>query len=128
MKNKKFLPFFAITFTFILFFNGKQYDEMVSARLASNISVCLEGQSCGAATSSSTSSSISAESSSKVQLSEGSEHTVKMLNSGDGGMMIFEPAVLKVSVGDTVHFKATDAAHNSASIEGMIPDLSLIHI
>ena len=36
--------------------------------------------------------------------------------------MIFEPAVLKVSVGDTVHFKATDAAHNSASIEGMIPD------
>ena len=37
-------------------------------------------------------------------------------------MMIFEPAVLKVSIGDTVHFKATDAAHNSASIEGMIPD------
>ena len=122
MKNTKFLPFFAITFTFILFFNGKQYDEMVSARLASNVSVCLEGQSCGAATASSASSSISAESSSKVQLSEGSEHTVKMLNSGDGGMMIFEPAVLKVSIGDTVHFKATDAAHNSASIEGMIPD------
>ena len=122
MKNRKFLPFFAITFTFVLFFNGKQYDEMVSARLASSVWVCLEGQSCGAATSSSTSSSISAESSSKVQLSEGSEHTVKMLNSGDGGMMIFEPAVLKVSIGDTVHFKATDAAHNSASIEGMIPD------
>ena len=36
--------------------------------------------------------------------------------------MIFEPAVLKVSIGDTVHFKATDAAHNSASIEGMIPN------
>ena len=96
--------------------------DRVSARLSSNVSVCLEGQSCGAATSSSTSSSISAESSSKIQLSEGSEHTVKMLNSGDGGMMIFEPAVLKVSIGDTVHFKATDAAHNSASIEGMIPD------
>ena len=122
MNNTKFLPILAITFTFILFFNGKQYDEMVSARLASNVSVCLKGQLCGAATSSSTSSSIGAESSSKVKLSKGSEHTVKMLNSGDGGMMIFEPAVLKVSIGDTVHFKATDAAHNSASMEGMIPD------
>jgi pseudoazurin len=36
--------------------------------------------------------------------------------------MIFEPAVLKVSLGDTVHFKATDMAHNSASMEGMIPE------
>ena len=43
------------------------------------------------------------------------EHTVKMLNKGDGGMMIFEPAVLKVAVGDTVNFVATDMAHNSAS-------------
>ena len=94
---------------------------MVSARLASNVSVCLEGQSCGAATSSSTSSSISAESSSKVQLSEGSEHTVKMLNSGDGGMMIFEPAVLKVSIGDTINFVLVDPMHNSASFPNMIP-------
>ena len=42
----------------------------------------------------------------KVALSVGSEHTVKMLNQGEGGNMIFEPAVLKVSLGDTVHFKA----------------------
>ena len=58
----------------------------------------------------------------KVELSEGSEHIVKMLNSGDGGQMIFEPAVLKVSKGDTIHFKATDMSHNSASIDGMLPD------
>ena len=58
----------------------------------------------------------------KVELSEGSEHIVKMLNSGDGGQMIFEPAVLKVSKGDTIHFKATDMSHNSASIDGMPPD------
>ena len=44
------------------------------------------------------------------------EHTVKMLNKGDGGMMIFEPAVLKVAVGDTVNFVATDMAHNSVSV------------
>ncbi|MAR32869.1 MAG: pseudoazurin [Porticoccaceae bacterium] len=58
----------------------------------------------------------------KVRLSEGSEHTVKMLNAGDGGTMIFEPAVIKISKGDTIHFKATDLSHNSASIEGMIPE------
>ena len=45
-----------------------------------------------------------------------------MLNSDDGGNMIFEPAVIKVSKGDTIHFKAVDMAHNSATIEGMIPE------
>ncbi len=44
------------------------------------------------------------------------EHEVKMLNNGAGGMMIFEPAVLKASVGDTVKFVATDMAHNSVSV------------
>ena len=36
--------------------------------------------------------------------------------------MVFEPAVLSVDVGDTVTFVATDMAHNSASIAGMIPE------
>ena len=44
-----------------------------------------------------------------------------MLNQGPGGVMIFEPAVLKVAVGDSVTFESTDAAHNSASLPGMIP-------
>ena len=44
------------------------------------------------------------------------DHYVRMLNNGEGGMMVFEPAVLKVSVGDTVKFVATDMAHNSASV------------
>ena len=48
-------------------------------------------------------------------------HTVKMLNQGSTGVMVFEPAVLKINIGDTVTFVATDAAHNSASIPGMIP-------
>ena len=48
-------------------------------------------------------------------------HTVKMLNQGADGVMVFEPAVLKINVGDTVSFIATDAAHNSASIPGMLP-------
>ena len=45
-------------------------------------------------------------------------YTVKMLNQGATGVMVFEPAFLKVNVGDTVTFESTDAAHN----------LSLIHI
>ena len=58
----------------------------------------------------------------KVELSEGSEHVVEMLNAGEDGSMVFKPAVLKVSIGDTIHFKATDLAHNAASIDGMVPD------
>ena len=49
------------------------------------------------------------------------EHIVKMLNSGKDGMMVFEPSVLSVNKGDTVKFVATDMAHNSASVKGMIP-------
>ena len=48
-------------------------------------------------------------------------YEVKMLNQGSEGYMVFEPSVLKINKGDSVTFIATDAAHNSASIEGMIP-------
>ena len=51
----------------------------------------------------------------------GEEHEVEMRNQGSDGLMVFEPSVLRVQVGDTVTFKATDAGHNSASIAGMIP-------
>jgi pseudoazurin len=122
MKTKNYLPFFTVLFTLLIYFNGKKYDELVTQRLATNVAICLEGEPCGAQTSASPSSSAAANSIAKVQLSEGPEHTVKMLNNGTGGQMIFEPAVLKVSLGDTIHFKATDAAHNSASVDGMVPD------
>ena len=57
-----------------------------------------------------------------TQLSLHSEnYVVKMLNQGSTGIMVFEPAVLEINVGDTVTFEATDAAHNSASIPGMLP-------
>ena len=48
-------------------------------------------------------------------------YEVKMLNQGSEGYMVFEPSVLKIKKGDSVTFVPTDAAHNSASIEGMIP-------
>ena len=51
----------------------------------------------------------------------GANHSVKMLNQGPTGVMVFEPAYLKINIGDSVTFESTDAAHNSASIPGMIP-------
>ena len=49
------------------------------------------------------------------------DYTVKMLNNGKEGLMVFEPSVLSIQPGDTVLFEATDVSHNSASIQGMIP-------
>ena len=46
---------------------------------------------------------------------EGAEYTVKMLNNGKDGAMVFEPAFLKVDKGATVKFVATDAGHDSVS-------------
>ena len=51
----------------------------------------------------------------------GEDFEVTMLNQGTDGVMVFEPSVLKISVGDTVTFKPTNPGHNSASIAGMIP-------
>lgn len=49
------------------------------------------------------------------------DHVVHMLNKGKAGMMVFEPALLKVAPGDTVTFVPTDKSHNAESIAGMIP-------
>ena len=104
MKNKYFLIILPLIIAFN--FNGKKYDEAVKERLSLLVNICLEGEDCGNSSQSTgmatnmtmaTSSDVI-----KVELSEGSEHIVKMLNSGDGGQMIFEPAVLKVSKGDTI--------------------------
>ena len=50
--------------------------------------------------------------------SSGETYEIQMRNQGSDGVMVFEPSVLSVRVGDSVTFKATDAGHN----------LSLIHI
>jgi pseudoazurin len=52
-------------------------------------------------------------------------HTVQMLNIHPENQrlrQVFFPRVLVVQPGDTVTFLATDRGHNSASIEGMIPE------
>lgn len=47
---------------------------------------------------------------------------VKMLNRGDAGTMIFEPAFLQIALGDTVKFIAEDRGHNAESIPEMMPE------
>lgn len=47
---------------------------------------------------------------------------VRLLNKGTDGAMVFEPAFVKASVGDTVTFIATDKGHNVEGIEGMLPE------
>jgi pseudoazurin len=53
---------------------------------------------------------------------QAADHEVKLLNKGSTGMMVFEPAVIKIAPGDTVHFIATDKSHNVETIEGMLPE------
>ncbi len=50
------------------------------------------------------------------------EVDVRMLNRGAAGPMVFEPAMVTIAPGDTVHFIATDKGHDVMSIGGMIPD------
>lgn len=49
-------------------------------------------------------------------------HEVQMLNKGDAGRMIFEPAFLQVATGDTIKFIAASKGHNAESVEDMLPE------
>lgn len=50
------------------------------------------------------------------------DHEVHMMNKGAAGAMVFEPAGLKVAVGDTVTFLPTDKSHSVESIAGTLPE------
>ena len=47
---------------------------------------------------------------------------VDMLNKGSDGVMVFEPLLSKIAVGDTVTFVPKDKGHNAEAIKNMIPD------
>lgn len=48
---------------------------------------------------------------------------VHMLNKGaNGDTMVFEPALTRLAVGDTVTFLPTDKGHDAVSIADMIPE------
>ena len=52
---------------------------------------------------------------------QAADHQVQMLNKGEKGAMVFEPALIKAMPGDTVTFVPTDKSHDAESIKGMLP-------
>ena len=104
-------------------------EEAILDRVSSVASICLKTDDCGIESSGpgykvALNNSMAVEpvaASNKVKLSEGNVHEVKMLNAGADGTMVFEPPVIKVSVGDTINFVLVDPMHNSASFPNMIP-------
>ena len=56
-----------------------------------------------------------------LQSADAADYQVHMINQGAGGMMQFDPQLVKIAPGDTVHFIATDGGHNVQSVDGMIP-------
>jgi pseudoazurin len=47
---------------------------------------------------------------------------VRMLNRGEAGTMVFEPALVRLAPGDSIRFIAADRGHNAETIEGMQPE------
>lgn len=47
---------------------------------------------------------------------------VRMLNKGDTGTMVFEPALVRLAPGDSIQFVVADKGHNAETIEGMLPE------
>ena len=130
---------------FLLLFLTSSIGFSVSAQsVADNIRpvgrVCVEGQACVGAPSgksleqiaagdvlddqAATPSETDAKPTTDVSpvTSSGEQYEIRMLNQGADGVMVFEPSVLQVQLGDSVTFKAENPGHNAASIEGMIPD------
>ena len=50
------------------------------------------------------------------------DHQVKMLNKGEAGAMVFEPAYVKAEPGDTITFMPTDKGHNVESMKEILPE------
>ena len=119
-----------LTFFASLVMSSDMRESAIEERTKPMGSICLKGDGCGISSAgpgykvnplaAMTGAAVEV-SSNKIALSEGPEHEVKMLNSGADGIIVFDPAVIKISKGDTVNFVATDMSHNSASLDGMIP-------
>lgn len=47
---------------------------------------------------------------------------IQMLNKGENGAMVFEPAFVAAALGDTITFVSSSKGHNAESIKGMLPE------
>ncbi|WGR63429.1 pseudoazurin (plasmid) [Paracoccus ferrooxidans] len=49
-------------------------------------------------------------------------HEVHMLNKGESGAMVFEPAFVRAQPGDVINFVPTDKSHNVEAIKEILPE------
>ncbi|WP_431356754.1 pseudoazurin [Paracoccus marinaquae] len=49
------------------------------------------------------------------------EYEVHMLNKGESGAMVFEPAYVRAEPGDVIRFIPTDKSHNVEAIKDVLP-------
>ncbi|SFY29974.1 pseudoazurin [Paracoccus pantotrophus] len=49
-------------------------------------------------------------------------HEVHMLNKGESGAMVFEPAFIRAEPGDVINFVPTDKSHNVEAIKEILPE------
>ena len=50
------------------------------------------------------------------------DETIQMLNKQDNERMVYSKKIVKINVGDTVFWKATDKGHNVEFIKGGVPE------
>lgn len=50
------------------------------------------------------------------------DYQVQMLNKGEDGPMVFEPAFVRAEPGDTITFVPTDKSHNVEAIADILPE------
>ena len=55
-------------------------------------------------------------------LSYAAEIEVEMLNKLNNEYMVYSKKIVKIDVGDTVFWKATDSSHNVEFIKGAVPE------
>ena len=79
----KYSRLLLITISFLITVGASEAEKAIEKRIAPVGSICVEGQDCGSAIAPAVQVS-STSSLPKIQLSEGSNHTVQMLNSGPG--------------------------------------------
>ena len=133
MNDKQFMTVFLgvtgviLVIFFIIFFIAqmigpvsKKTDEFTNNAVVQRIEPVgkLNYAGSGSSDNESETQTASAERESICKTAEGDFKTykVKMLNQGDQGSMIFEPAFIKINTCDSINFEMSDAGHNAVTV------------
>ena len=99
---------------------SKKTDEFTNNAVVQRIEPVgkLNYAGSGSSDNESETQTASAERESICKTAEGDFKTyeVKMLNQGDQGSMIFEPAFIKINTCDSIQFEMVDAGHNAVTV------------